>query len=814
MTTRIITLILTVCICLSMYAADVSDESDLRIFDDIGYTQDAARKTWQPMEGSPPIEIAPFDGRKSLLMACKFRGNRVERASWDRLGPIDMTACDGLTFLFHCSDPAPISGFSVYFRSGGGWYSGRFDAPAADGWTPIHIHKKSCSTEGQPAGWSKVDAIRISAWKARETDTAIRIARLALFGGRGPIVILRDETTAAKSADSAREITRYSETVAQCIERAGLDHIVLSDRDLTADRLKDRKILILPYNPQVPPATLDHIKTYLESGGKLIVFFHMPGGLESLTAIRSGPFTPQPRPGYFASIRPSDTPLKAMPPVTAQASWNITEPAPASDKARIVAYWHSDDGRSTGKPAIAASDTAIFYSHILIPDDLPNKSLLLLAMVGHLAPDLWQSAADSKIAQIAQVAHYTKLAPALADLKSRAAGRKIALDALDEAEKLATKAKSHRAANEFSEAILTAQSARAAMIDAWCAVQTARPNEHRAFWCHSAFGVEGMTWNQAIKTLADNGFTAILPNMLWAGVAYYPSNTLPTHASVAERGDQIQLCLDACRKYNVQCHVWKVNYNMGWAADRAFMQKMKDAARTQVSFSGAAEERWLCPSHPDNQTLEVESMLEVARKYPVDGLHFDYIRYPDRDHCFCPGCRSRFEARIGRKIAKWPADTRNDPNVEQLWLDFRRDQITRVVAEVARRAREIRPGIKVSAAVFQNWPSHRDAIGQDWRLWCERGYLDFVCPMNYTEQASHFHRMTENQLEWAAGVPVYPGIGLSTWPDRTDICRLIDQINAARTLNTGGFTIFNYARPEAAEVVPGLGLAMTARRAE
>ena len=44
--------------------------------------------------------------------------------------------------------------------------------------------------------------------------------------------------------------------------------------------------------------------------------------------------------------------------------------------------------------------------------------------------------------------------------------------------------------------------------------------EHRAFWCHSAHGIAGMSWDQAIKVLADNGFTAILPNMCWGGVAY------------------------------------------------------------------------------------------------------------------------------------------------------------------------------------------------------------------------------------------------------------------------------------------------------
>ena len=36
-----------------------------------------------------------------------------------------------------------------------------------------------------------------------------------------------------------------------------------------------------------------------------------------------------------------------------------------------------------------------------------------------------------------------------------------------------------------------------------------------------------------------------------------------------------------------------------------------------------------------------------ARKYDVDGIHFDYIRYPDGDHCFCAGCRERFGRAAG-----------------------------------------------------------------------------------------------------------------------------------------------------------------------
>ena len=51
-----------------------------------------------------------------------------------------------------------------------------------------------------------------------------------------------------------------------------------------------------------------------------------------------------------------------------------------------------------------------------------------------------------------------------------------------------------------------------------------------------------MTWDQAIKELADNGFTAIFPNMLWGGSAFYQSDVLPVAPEVATRGDQIAQC--------------------------------------------------------------------------------------------------------------------------------------------------------------------------------------------------------------------------------------------------------------------------------
>ena len=329
-------------------------------------------------------------------------------------------------------------------------------------------------------------------------------------------------------------------------------------------------------------------------------------------------------------------------------------------------------------------------------------------------------------------------------------------------------------------------------------------SEHRAFWCHSAFGVSGMTWDQAIKNLADNGFTAILPNMCWGGAAFYESRVLPVHPSVETRGDQIAECLAACRKHGIACHVWKVNYYMRYTS-RDFIERMRREGRTQVHLDGRFK-NWLCPSHPENRRLEVSAMVEIATKYDVDGIHFDYIRYPDSLHCFCDGCRERFERTIGRCVKGWPrAMRRGGKSSSRAWLRFRRQQITAVVAEVARQVRKVRPKVKISAAVWYDIPTHRDIIGQEWQMWCERGYLDFVCPMDYWLDPQRFEELMAKQVKWAGGVPCYPGLGLSVWRPKHDFDKLVRQIEVTGQLKTGGFTIFNYGMAEANRIVPRLG---------
>ena len=780
--------------------------------DECAYLDDAAaRAAWEPMRGSRPVSVAEVDGQRCLSMACDFKGTSTERASWDIRANLDMASSAGIKFDFLCRDVSPVSQFSIYFKSGDGWYHTSFFPEASGGWNTVTIDKATTTAEGSPTGWGKISAIRISAWRGSDTDTEffIRdIRKSGVLGKDAPVAVIRGESVAKSSPNEARSVEQFSESMAESFRSLGIGAAVISDLDLTADSLKGATLVVLPHNPQLPDPAAKCLAQHVSNGGKVMVFYTVPGQLREMLGVEGGEWVKAARPGFFSKIRFRDKALPGTSDVVGQQSWNISALRPVAGAGRELAEWLDADGKPTGYAAVIASQNGIVMTHVLLPDDPDNKHRMLLAMVGSLVPDISRQAAEGAIAQIGKIAGFKSFGEAMDGIAR--AGERIpgVAGALASARALREQALAQVSKKNFAAAIESASGAARQTMEAFCMAQRPSPGEFRAFWCHDAFGVEGMKWEAAVRRLADNGFTAILPNMLWGGAAFYDSKVLPAAEKLVGRGDQIAECLAACKKHGIQMHVWKVNWNLGSQAPAGFVAKMRCEGRLQAGVRGE-EELWLCPSNPDNQKLEIDSLVEVARNYDVDGIHFDYIRYPDADHCFCGGCRNRFEQASGLAIKDWPAEVLKPGPVRQRWLDWRRDNITAVVKAVSERAREIKPKIRLSAAVLSNWAADRDGVGQDWKLWCEKGYLDFVCPMDYTPSNANFEAMVARQVGWAGKTPCYPGIGVSASSSHFDADRAIAQINITRRHRTGGFVIFNYGEHESRELLPMLGLGAT-----
>ena len=787
--------------------------SNAAMIDDCRYANDAAaRANWSPMSGTAPVTVTNLAGQTVLRLPCNFAGTTIERASWDRKVKLDLTACRGIKFKLWCRDVSPVGHFSLYFESGTGWYSTSFFPELTNGWNVITIDKVATKTEGKPGGWGQIKTIRISAWRGKDVDTELLLSDMTqadALGGDAVVAVVRGESVAQRDPDEAKVVAQYTEAVTQELRALDIGCAVISDLDVTADRLKSAKLVVLPHNPQMPDNVADELVKYAGAGGKLLVFYSVPNKLRGALHVQGGQHVRAEYTGNFAAMRFATNALPGTPAVVGQRSWNIHALTPVAGESRVLAEWLDAKGQPTGHAAVLGSTNGLVMTHVLLPDDAANKRRMLLAMVGYLVPDVWCKAVDASLARIGMLASFKNYEEAVAQIAQSGRENQRVTRALDAARVARESALKLATDQRFAEAMDAATTAHRQMTEAFCLAQRPEPGEFRAFWCHSAFGVEGMEWDEAIRRLADNGFTAILPNMLWGGVAFYDSQVLPVAPQVAERGDQIAKCVAAGKKYGIQVHVWKVNWNLGHAVPAEFAEKMRSERRLQVSSRGK-EEKWLCPSHPDNQKLEVDAMVEVARRYDVAGIHFDYIRYPNSDHCFCDGCRERFQQAANVALPNWPRDVLGTGPLRQKWLDWRRSNITAVVKAVSEEARAIKPKIKISAAVFRQWNTDRDNVGQDWKLWCDKGWLDFVCPMDYTPSNRNFENWVAQQIQWAGRVPVHPGIGVSALSSKFGVDRLIEQITITRRYQTHGFTIFNYGVTESRDLLPLLGLGITA----
>ncbi|MFH1922382.1 MAG: family 10 glycosylhydrolase [Planctomycetota bacterium] len=790
-----------------MLLASLTAVAGEQVIDTFEYADSqAAREAWVASSGTPPAEMVRVDGRSVLQMHAPFATDgELERTILDREVDLDL-AVPGQFLLEMAVDVPEVAGrVNLYFRSGDGWYAsgGGF---AKKGRQTLRFSKASFSIEGEPAGWHKIDGVRISVWRGQPEDYSIRIARLAAVWHDVALVIPAVLPKNAHEGDrEIRNSLRAAEDFGSMLDELGLGADAVEDAALGHGALGQRQVAVLAYNPRLPLEAVEALTRFVEGGGKLFACYNLPSPLAQLLGIGRMQYFRPDEPGTLAEVRFDAPDVPGLPKSVRQASWNITVPEPNRPDARVIGYWHDAEGNSTGHAAMLLSDRGAFFSHLVLPDDRPAKKQMLAAVLGRLHPPLWERMASSELERIGQVGHLEGF-EAVADYV-KSSGNAEALERLEAAAVAEKAARSELAQEGYPKTVELARRAHELLVEAYCRSPASRAAEGRAFWNHSGTGAYPGDWERSAKELTEAGFNMVVPNLLWAGRAHYASDVLPRSKTYEEHGDQIAQCVAASKKYGLEVHVWKVNYNLS-GAPADFVQKLREENRLQES-NGGEQQKWLCPSHPENFHLELESMLEVARKYDVDGLHFDYIRYPNRNHCYCDGCRQRFTTDTGLTVTDWPKECHSG-KLHDPYHDWRCAQITRLVAAVHREAKKIKPGIKISAAVFGAYPDCRESVGQDWVEWVKAGYLDFVCPMDYSQSDPYFIGLVENQLRLVDGrIPVYPGIG--AWRLTPD--RVIGQIHHARWLGAPGFTLFNLDAAAASSVLPAVAQGAGSQRA-
>ena len=123
---------------------------------------------------------------------------------------------------------------------------------------------------------------------------------------------------------------------------------------------------------------------------------------------------------------------------------------------------------------------------------------------------------------------------------------------------------------------------------------------------------------------------------------------------------------------------------------------------------------------------------QLLKRYPqLDGLQFDYIRYPDA-HPFYGYSQENIRRFLKEKGVK--AIREEDP----VWKDWKRAQVTSLLESLVLQVRTLRPKIQVSTTGCLPYARAYQEALQDWPSWLDRGLINFVTVMDYSADPSEF----------------------------------------------------------------------------
>ncbi len=330
---------------------------------------------------------------------------------------------------------------------------------------------------------------------------------------------------------------------------------------------------------------------------------------------------------------------------------------------------------------------------------------------------------------------------------------------------------------------------------------------------------------------AGAGFNTLIVQVRGRGDAYYRSRWEPRPESVLRQGidfDPLDLVIREAHDRGMGVHAWVNAHLVGGTgtlpgdplhlirarpdllavprelAPRLFsMDPLSPRyAEALLEFARANPDRiegmYSAPSHPEVKEHLYSIWMDLLESYDLDGLHFDYIRYPGPEFDYSRAALDRFRDWVAPRLPlarfqEMEAQYRRNPfafadALQGPWDEFRRTQITELVERIYFGVKKRHPEVVVSAAVFANAEDAYRSRFQDWKGWVERGILDAVAPMAYTADNARFEAQIRTAVEAAGANRVWAGIGVYQNTYRGTM----DKIDLARRLGTRGLVLFSY----------------------
>jgi uncharacterized lipoprotein YddW (UPF0748 family) len=283
---------------------------------------------------------------------------------------------------------------------------------------------------------------------------------------------------------------------------------------------------------------------------------------------------------------------------------------------------------------------------------------------------------------------------------------------------------------------------------------------------------------QIIEKAADINLNAVVLQVRAEGDAIYASNLEPwSHWLTGIQGrapnplwDPLEFAIDECHKRNLELHAWFNPYRAktnSHSAPNASTHIIVENPGTVYSYGNLS---WMDPGVKVVQDKTYEVILDVVRRYDIDGVHLDdyFYPYPANNQAFPDSATYQAYKNAGGTLSL---------------ADWRRDNVNKLIERLKKGIAAVKPHVKFGVSPFGIYRpgeppgivgmDQYNTLFSDPKKWLAEGWLDYIAPQLYwqIDQAQQSYPVllkwwTENNPK---GSHVYIGnnlqrLGQPLWP--------------------------------------------------
>jgi uncharacterized lipoprotein YddW (UPF0748 family) len=338
-------------------------------------------------------------------------------------------------------------------------------------------------------------------------------------------------------------------------------------------------------------------------------------------------------------------------------------------------------------------------------------------------------------------------------------------------------------------------------------------NEIRALWVVRDALRSVETIDRMVDFAIQARFHLLFVQVRGRGDAYYRSTVEPAARDLElpiDDFDPLEYLLIRCRRAGISVHAW-VNVFYVWSdPDTAppgshvvvqhpdwLLSSASGVRQDQRSVEwwqqDGIEGYYLSPAKAEVRAYTADVVRDLVSRYPLDGIHLDYVRYPGRGFTFGEEVRTRFALEwgidpinIGSSREEMALVLGHDAVavLDSIYAEWRVEHVDSAVSAI----RSVTGDLPLSAAVVADDVVGRLEKGQDWVRWLRSDLVDFVVPMAYADtpleiesRLRYFHNMVGRD-RLLIGLALYDG------RDRY----LGETIPLIRSEGATGFSLFSY----------------------